>query len=92
MSATRVLKNLETAGLVSRSADPYDRRAKMVQITDKAEPLLAALKSIVDEVETITRGNISAQNWSFLQSMLETARDNNLTAYRDRRVAEQDVG
>lgn len=92
MSATRVLKNLETAGLVSRSADPYDRRAKMVQITDKAEPLLAALKSIVDEVETITRGNISAQNWSFLQSMLETARDNNLTAYRDRRVAEQDLG
>ncbi len=92
MSAARVLKSLEAAGLVSRSPDLYDRRAKMVQVTDKAEPLLAALKNIGDEVETITRGNMSAQNWEFLQISLETARDNNLRAYRNRRAAEKNLG
>ena len=88
MSAARVLKSLETAGLVSRSTAPNDRRIKMVQITEQAKPLLAAVKNIGDDVESITRGNMSSQNWSLLQSMLETVRDNHLTAYHDQRAAE----
>jgi DNA-binding MarR family transcriptional regulator len=48
MSAARVLKSLETAGLVSRSTAPNDRRIKMVQITEQAKPLLAAVKNIGD--------------------------------------------
>ena len=88
MSAARVLKSLETAGLVSRSTARNDRRVKMVQITEQAKSLLAAVKNIGDDVEGITRGNMSSQNWSLLQIMLETVRDNHLTAYHDQRTAE----
>ncbi|MEP3552840.1 MAG: MarR family transcriptional regulator, partial [Marinomonas sp.] len=36
MSVTSVLDNLEAAGMVRRSVDPKDRRAKLVQVTEKA--------------------------------------------------------
>lgn len=89
MSATRVLKNLEAAELVSRSPDPNDRRARMVQVTPKAAPLLTALKDVADEVEAVARGKMSSKDWRSLQRMLGTAQENLLTAYRQRREAEK---
>ena len=88
MSAARVLKNLEAAGLVSRSADPNDRRAKIVQVTQKAAPLLTALKDVGEEVDAVTRGDMSLEDWTSLQSMLQKVRQTQLTAYRSRRTAE----
>ncbi len=88
MSAARVLKNLEAAGLVSRSADPDDRRAKIVQVTQKAAPLLTALKDVGQEVDAVTRGDMSLEDWTSLQSMLQKVRQTQLTAYRSRRTAE----
>ncbi|MFG6585001.1 MarR family winged helix-turn-helix transcriptional regulator [Sulfitobacter sp. 1A12779] len=89
MSAARVLKNLEAAGLVSRSADPNDRRAKIVQVTQKAAPLLTALKDVGEEVDAVTRGDMSLEDWTSLQSMLQKVRQTQLTAYRSRRTAEE---
>ena len=89
MSAARVLKNLEAAGLVSRSADPNDRRAKIVQVTQKAAPLLTALKDVGEEVDAVTRGDMSLEDWTSLQSMLQKVRQTHLTAYRSRRTAEE---
>lgn len=40
MSVTGFLDNLEKAGLVVRTADPADRRAKIVTLTDAAQALL----------------------------------------------------
>lgn len=88
MSAARVLKNLEAAGLVSRSADPNDRRAKIVQVTQKAAPLLTALKDVGEEVDAVTRGDMSLEDWTSLQSMLQKVRQTQLTAYRSKRTAE----
>ncbi len=88
MSAARVLKNLEAVGLVSGSTDPNDRRAKIAQVTQKAAPILTALKDVGDEVEAVTRGDMSNEDWTSLQSMLQTVRENHLTAYRNRRAAE----
>ncbi len=89
MSAARVLKNLEAAGLVSRNTDPNDRRAKLVQVTQKAAPLLTALKDVGDEVDAVTRGDMSNEDWTSLQSMLQTVRETHLAAYRNRREAEE---
>ncbi len=86
MSITSVLDNLETAGLVRRSVDPKDRRAKLVQVTDKAAPLLAELKAIGDDVRAVTRGDISAGDWETFRRMLKTARDNHLAARRNKRA------
>jgi len=40
MSVTGFLDRLETAGLVRRSTDPSDRRAKIVTLTEAALPIL----------------------------------------------------
>lgn len=40
MSVTAFLDKLETAGLIQRSPDPSDRRAKIVTLTDAALPIL----------------------------------------------------
>ena len=40
MSVTGYLDNLERAGFVERAADPIDRRAKIVTLTDAAQELL----------------------------------------------------
>lgn len=86
MSITSVLDSLETAGMVRRSVDPKDRRAKLVQVTDKAAPLLTELKAIGDDVRAVTRGDISADDWEAFRRMLKTARDNHLAARRSKRT------
>lgn len=73
---------------MSRSADPNDRRAKIVQVTQKAAPLLTALKDVGEEVDAVTRGDMSLEDWTSLQSMLQKVRQTQLTAYRSRRTAE----
>jgi len=40
MSVTGFLDRLETAGLIRRSTDPTDRRAKIVTLTEEALPIL----------------------------------------------------
>ena len=88
MSVTRVLGNLEAAGLVCRSPNPNDRRIRMVQVTEKASPLLARLADIGDEVKAVTRGGMSTNNWRAFESMSKIVRDNHLTAYRARRATD----
>ena len=87
MSVTGMIDNLEKAGLVQRSTDPDDRRAKQVQVTDKAEGLLTALHHIGEEVRAISRGNLTADEWDLFRRMLKTARDNHLSARRNRCTA-----
>ncbi|WP_020577312.1 MarR family winged helix-turn-helix transcriptional regulator [Actinopolymorpha alba] len=43
-SATSVVDDLETAGLVRRAADPGDRRATLVSMTAKGARVLAAVR------------------------------------------------
>jgi|TARA_R100000501_G_scaffold18234_1_gene37029 DNA-binding MarR family transcriptional regulator len=88
MSATRMLKNLEDAGLISRSTNLNDRRVKMVQIDNKAAPLLAKLGDISDEVKGVTRGSIPSQNWRAFENLLKVVRDNHLAAYHAKNLKE----
>lgn len=46
----RMVDRLEEAGLVERRADPADRRAWRLYLTDKARPLLDKLRAIGEEV------------------------------------------
>ncbi len=47
-TVTRVLARLDEAGLVSRAADPVDRRSSLVSISDAGRELLAAMRTRKD--------------------------------------------
>jgi DNA-binding MarR family transcriptional regulator len=47
-TVTRVLGNLEEAGLITRAADPTDRRSSLVTISPDGRALLAAARSRKD--------------------------------------------
>src|SRR3954449_132913 len=47
-TATRVLARLEEAGLVSRAADPADRRSSLVSVTAEGRALLEHLRTRKD--------------------------------------------
>jgi len=50
ITLTRILDRLQEAGLVERTADPSDRRAWRLHVTAKAEPIVAKLRAIADEM------------------------------------------
>jgi MarR family transcriptional regulator for hemolysin len=48
---TYLVDGLENDGLVVRTPDPADRRARRVTLTEKGDDLMAGLRSRVDDVE-----------------------------------------
>jgi DNA-binding MarR family transcriptional regulator len=46
----RMVDRLAEAGLVERRADPADRRAWRLHLTDRAHPILAELRVVADQV------------------------------------------
>jgi DNA-binding MarR family transcriptional regulator len=46
----RMVDRLADAGLVERRADPADRRAWRLHLTDRAHPILAELRVVADQV------------------------------------------
>ncbi|MDO9489281.1 MAG: MarR family transcriptional regulator, partial [Sphingomonadaceae bacterium] len=46
----RMLDRLQEAGLIERRADPADRRAWRLFLTDKARPLLDSMRDVGDRV------------------------------------------
>lgn len=85
MSVTVFLDRLETAGLISRNPDPEDRRAKIVDVTQTAAPLLRELKKIGDGVRAITRGTMSDTDWEQFCDYLRRARNNHIAARQAQR-------
>ena len=50
ITLSRIVDRLEEAGHVERVADPADRRAWRLQVTEKAEPLVAKLRELGREL------------------------------------------
>ena len=48
ITLSRIVDRLEEAGLVRREADPTDRRAWRLELTDKAQPLISKLRKLAD--------------------------------------------
>src|SRR5690349_13119175 len=47
ITLSRIIDRLEEAGHVERVADPSDRRAWRLQVTDAAQPLVGKIRAIV---------------------------------------------
>ena len=76
ISLSRMVDRLQDAGMVERRADPNDRRAWCLFLTEKAEPLILQLRSVSDALhEQALAGFVEAER-EVLDELLERIRAN----------------
>ena len=85
MTVARMIDRMEAAGWVRRQADPSDRRAFRVSVTDKADDRLDAALALGDDLTARMTQGFSEEEVATLLSMLKRAR-NNLAACGDLEV------
>lgn len=76
VTAGRLIDRLCQDGYLERRADPGDRRARCVHLTDAAIPILDQLKDIANEVEEETFTGIDDGELAELERLLEKISDN----------------
>jgi len=76
MTVTGFLDRLEAKQLVRRVADPTDRRAKLVQVTETAGEVLGKIKALALDTRLVAAGGIGGRDWELFMTVLRAARDN----------------
>lgn len=76
ISLARCLDRMEQAGWVERRADPGDRRARLLYITEKAKPVLDRIFEVAAEVRGEALAGLSGGERDGLQASLERVRAN----------------
>lgn len=75
---TVMLRKLETEGFVSRRPSPEDRRAHIVDLTDKARSVLPSLKKLYRDLAARTVADMSDEEVdSFIRLLGDAARNLN---------------
>jgi DNA-binding MarR family transcriptional regulator len=72
----RIVDRLEEAGLVERKADPSDRRAWLLALTEKATPLVKQLRSLAHDLAMEATDGIDEPELRNLQQQLAAIRAN----------------
>ncbi|HTJ92273.1 MAG TPA: MarR family winged helix-turn-helix transcriptional regulator [Pararobbsia sp.] len=90
MTVARMIDRMEAAGWVKRQADPADRRALLVSVTDKADDRLDAVLKLGDDLTEKMTAGFSDTEVATLVSMLKRVRAN-LAAFSDVNVNQEDV-
>jgi DNA-binding MarR family transcriptional regulator len=72
----RMIDRLQEAGLVERRADPADRRAWRLYLTDVAHPLLDQLRAVAQQVMAEALAGIDADQQASLTAGLAALRAN----------------
>jgi DNA-binding MarR family transcriptional regulator len=85
-TVSRAVSSLVGLGLVERSADPTDRRASLLLVTDRGDEALAHAREWHGEVLTGALHAWSAEDLETLDAMLRRFTDD-LTTYLDTRPA-----
>lgn len=75
MTVSGYLDRLERAGLVMRCADPSDRRAKLVELTDAAEHVLDIVDEISRGARELVASFLAAGEWDRLTGQLKNIRE-----------------
>ncbi len=76
MTLSAYLDRLEERGLVARTIDPSDRRAKLVDITDEAHAVMDQIAHAADGIRTDMAGSLSPAQMEELRHMLRQIRSN----------------
>lgn len=76
ITLSRIVDRLEEAGLVQRLRDPDDRRAWRLEVTPDAEPLIAKLKVLGQELMEEAFAGLSEDELALMRSKLAKIREN----------------
>jgi len=76
MTLSTYLDRLEERGLVTREADPTDRRAKLVTMTEAAEKVLPRIRAVGETVRKEAAAGVSPEDWVGFVAALKQLRDN----------------
>jgi MarR family transcriptional regulator for hemolysin len=87
ITLSRIVDRLAEAGLVDRLADPRDRRAWLLHLTPKAEPLIAKLKTLADGLFSEAIDGIDMDGLEAMRANLAAIRKNLAEAQASRKVA-----
>ncbi len=75
-SLVRTLDQLEEKGLISRHTCANDRRAKRIKLTEKAEPLISKMESVIDKTRREILAGISQEEEALLISLIARLEQN----------------
>jgi DNA-binding MarR family transcriptional regulator len=76
ITLSRIVDRLEEAGFVERVADPADRRAWRLHVTARAQPLIAKLHAVADEMIAEAFAGIEPDEIAITRKVLGRVRDN----------------
>src|SRR3954447_3394663 len=85
----RIVDRLEEAGLVERTRDPEDRRAWRLHVTAKAQPLIAKLQHVGDELVSQAFAGIDREDIELTKQVLARIRENAGRAAVSKRASNQ---
>jgi len=87
ITLTRLLDRLCDNGLIERRADPNDRRAKRLFLTDAARPVLEQLGALGEEVMTATLAGVPRAAVEQIVAQLAVVKENLRQAIAQRSAA-----
>lgn len=76
ITLSRMVDRLQDAGMVERRADPGDRRAWCLHLTDKALPLIEAMRVIADDLLEIAFGGFTPDEREHFTATIDRFRAN----------------
>jgi DNA-binding MarR family transcriptional regulator len=76
ITLSRIVDRLEEAGLVARVADPTDRRVWRLELTAKAQPLIAKLRTLAEELMHEAFAGLTNEDLELMRGKLAKIRDN----------------
>jgi MarR family transcriptional regulator for hemolysin len=74
-SVVRLLDALESSGLVERSEDPADRRAKSLALTPRGRRTVDQVERVSQDIRNVVLGEVSDEDLTRSLRLLETVRD-----------------
>lgn len=89
ITCSRIIDRLGDAGLVQRVADPSDRRAWRLHLTDKAQPLVVKLRAIADQLIAEAFADLTPAEIESTQATLAKIRGNLCAASAAKKAVNQ---
>lgn len=76
MTLVGYLDSLEKMNLIKRCPDPKDKRAKLVELTPEADPLLERIGTALQSVRSRALEDIPERDRATLERLLQDMKDN----------------